>query len=98
MSNGFTWNRYWVRFTDGQVVGHINHGDLVRAKHYEQFLAAREREASAAEQASAAAAVTADSEAQSAPANGSGDVVVNGVTIPAYLLQRSADARARLGA
>ena len=29
---------------------------------------------------------------------GTDEAVVNGVTVPAYLIQRSADARARLGA
>ncbi len=101
MANGFTWNRYWVRLVDGRVVGHVDHGDLVRAKDYDRYLVARDREA---ELAALAAAEAAEADPQDAPAGGagadggSGDAVVNGVTVPAYLLQRSADARARLGA
>lgn len=99
MANGFAWNRYWVRLRDGRVIGHIDHGDLVLAKHYDRFLVAREREAqqallAPAEQDSGAS----DDEDQLGGSADGGDVTVNGVTIPAYLLQRSADARARLGA
>jgi len=104
MANGFTWNRYWVRLVDGRVVGHIDHDDLVRTKDYERYLVARDREAVEAELAALAAAEAAAAGPQDGPADdagtdaGSGEAVVNGVPVPAYLLQRSADARARLGA
>ena len=105
MANGFTWNRYWVRLGDGRVVGHIDHGDLVRTKDYDRFLVARDREAEEAELAAQRAAEAAaagptdgpDADAD-ASAGGSQEAVVNGVAVPAYLLQRSADARTRLGA
>ena len=104
MANGFTWNRYWVRLVDGRVVGHIDHGDLVRTRDYERFLVARDREAVEAEiaaqqAADAAADPAADAaEAEAADGGGTGEAVVNGVAVPAYLIQRSADARTRLGA
>ena len=103
MANGFTWNRYWVRLVDGRVVGHIDHGDLVRTRDYERFLVARDREAVEAElaaQRAAEAAEAAPAEADGADGgdSGAGEAVVNGVAVPAYLLQRSADARTRLGA
>jgi len=104
MANGFTWNRYWVRLVDGRVVGHIDHDDLVRTKDYERYLVARDREAEEAELAALAAAEAAAAGPQDVPADeagadgGSGEAVVNGVAVPAYLLQRSADARTRLGA
>ena len=104
MANGFTWNRYWVRLVDGRVVGHIDHGDLVRTRDYERFLVARDREAVEAEiaalQAAEAAADPSSSEADADAAadGGSSEAVVNGVAVPAYLIQRSADARTRLGA
>ncbi|MCY3648187.1 MAG: hypothetical protein F4Y99_01355 [Acidimicrobiaceae bacterium] len=104
MANGFTWNRYWVRLVDGRVVGHIDHDDLVRTKDYERYLVARDREAEEAEQAALAAAEAADAAPEEAAGDGadadggSGEAVVNGVPVPAYLLQRSADARSRLGA
>ncbi|MCE2513077.1 MAG: hypothetical protein J4F50_11130 [Acidimicrobiia bacterium] len=105
MANGFTWNRYWVRLVDGRVVGHIDHDDLVRTKDYDRYLVARDREAEEAELAAqqaaeAAAAGPADGAAADAGTadGGSPEAVVNGVAVPAYLLQRSADARTRLGA
>ncbi len=103
MANGFTWNRYWVRLVDGRVVGHIDHDDLVRTRDYERYLVARDREAEEAELAAlraAEAAATAPAEADGADGadSGAGEAVVNGVPVPAYLLQRSADARTRLGA
>ena len=105
MANGFTWNRYWVRLVDGRVVGHIDHDDLVRTKDYERYLVARDREAEEAELAAqraaeaAAAGPTDGADAGAVAAEGGPtEAVVNGVAVPAYLLQRSADARARLGA
>ena len=104
MANGFTWNRYWVRLGDGRVVGHIDHGDLVRTKDYDRFLVARDREAVEAElaalRAAEAAAAAPDEAAGAADAadGGASETVVNGVTVPAYLLERSAEARTRLGA
>ncbi len=109
VANGFTWIRYWVRFANGEVVGHVDHDKLVRAKHYERFLVARDREAIEAEKAAEQAAIEAEQAAPAAPAageatdagadaGGSADAVVNGVTIPAELLERSAAARIRLGA
>ena len=104
MANGFTWYRYWVRFVDGRVVGHIDHGDLVRTKDYERYLVARHREAEEAERAAQQAADKAASPADDGLAGPStaddaaAEAVVNGVAVPAYLLDRSAEARARLGA
>jgi len=102
LSNGFTWVRYWVRFNNGEVVGHIDHADLVRSKDFARFCVAREREAAQAEIAAVEAADAGESAAATdagvAGSGGSGEAVVNGVTVPAYLLQRSADARARLTA
>lgn len=102
MANGFTWNRYWVRLVDGRVVGHIDHESLVRTKDYERYLVARDREADEAELAALAAAEAVAAGPEDGPADDaaadSGEAVVNGVAVPAYLLQRSADARARLGA
>ena len=97
VTNGFTWLRYWVRFADGATVGHIGHDSLVKAKDYDLYLAAREREAVEAEQA---AEVAADDDAGGAAGAGAagGGVEVNGVSIPQLLLDRSAAARARLGA
>ena len=104
MANGFTWNRYWVRLADGRVVGHIDHGSLVRTRDYDRYLVARDREAEEAERAALLAAEAADDPSvgqdadEGADDGDTGEAVVNGVPVPAFLLQRSADARARLGA
>ena len=103
MANGFTWNRYWVRLVDGRVLGHIDHGDLVRTKDYERYLVARDREADEAERAAqeateTAAAPSAGGTEEASTDDAPSEAVVNGVTVPAYLIERSADARTRLGA
>ena len=59
LANGFAWRRYWVRFANGVVLGHIDHGKLVRSKDYERFLVARDREAIEAAEAEEAAALAA---------------------------------------
>ena len=104
MANGFTWYRYWVRLVDGRVVGHIDHGDLVRTKDYDRYLVARDREAEQAATAALQAEEAGDAPTASTAEAGAGagddadEAVVNGVAVPTFLLQRSADARARLGA
>jgi hypothetical protein len=92
--DGFTWTRYRVAFENGRDLGSIDGAHLSRAKEYEAALAQRER---AREQAEAA--TTADGESDDTAAAPSGEgAVVNGVTIPAHLLERSKRARERLAA
>ena len=103
VANGFAWQRYWVRFADGNSVGHIDHASLVKAKDYERFLARRDREAIEAEEVAMPAAGQAEAGADDAgggagAAAASGGAEVNGVMIPRRLLEMSAAARARLGA
>ena len=100
VANGMTWKRYWVRFPDGNAVGHVDHGNLVRAKEYDMFLVARDREAIEAEKAAELAAADA---AANPPAGGGGGgaasgagVEVNGGFIDQSWLDKSAAARARL--
>ena len=103
VANGMTWKRYWVRFPDGNAVGHIDHDLLVRAKEYDQFLVARDREAIeaekaaelAAEQAAANAAAGGGDTGGGGAASGGG-VEVNGVFIDQSWLDKSAAARARI--
>lgn len=101
VANGFAWQRYWVRFADGESVGHIDHGSLVKAKDYDRFLVQRDREAIEAEKAAEAAASAPDGGDDADAGGGAaagGSVEVNGVTIPQRLLDMSAAARTRLGA
>lgn len=103
VANGLTWLRYWIRFSDGSTVGHVDHGSLVRSKDFDTFLAAREREAVEAELAAEAALIRAETEEPDDDGGGgggtaAGSVEVNGVAIPQRLLDMSSAARARLGA
>lgn len=103
VANGFAWTRYWVRFDDGNAVGHIDHSCLVNRRDYDKFLVARQHEqAKAAEEAELAAAAAAEAAntatEQTSASAGSSQVVVNGVVIPQRLLDMSAAARKRLGA
>jgi len=99
LANGVTWLRYWLRFSDGSSVGHIDHSVLVRAKDYDKFLRSRELEATAAQhEAEAASQESADADSPGEGGNTGGATEVNGVVIPQLLLDRSAAARVRLGA
>lgn len=104
LANGLSWIRYWVQFDNGEVIGHVSHGDIVPVKFWGQHLELeRKAEADAANaEARASAAAEAggpagDGEGDAAAAPG-GDPVINGVAIPQHLIQRSVDARVRLGA
>ncbi|MBQ88329.1 MAG: hypothetical protein CL433_05760 [Acidimicrobiaceae bacterium] len=98
VANGMTWKRYWVRFSDGNAIGHVDHTSLVSAKDYDVFVVAREHEA---EEASKAAEAAANAPAESAggdaaAAGGGAGVEVNGVFIAQTWFDKSAAARARI--
>ncbi len=103
LHTGITWLRYWVRFDSGAERGSIHRDKLVREADWEDFLTSR-----AATEAAAEAAVESGELLSSEPdepaaedsggdGDEGGDVVVNGATVPAHLLSRSATARDRLG-
>jgi hypothetical protein len=94
--DGFAWTRYRVLFDNGVDVGSLDGSSLARPRDYE---AALERRANAAA-ATEAAASTAAPGAGDAAAGGDegGDKTVNGVVVPALLLDRSKRARERLSA
>ena len=100
LANGLTWKRYWVRFDDGQMLGHVDHFNLVKLKYYDHYMAAHKREAEHEKQGTESTLTdssqrhTPDASITS-PANQA--TRTTGVTIPNYLLERSAAARARLG-
>lgn len=101
LHTGMRWLRYWVRFDSGAERGSIHRDKLVREAEWEDFLVKRaEAEAAAEVAAESGGELGSDSEDQPAAAVGDGaseDVVVNGATVPAHLLSRSASARERLG-
>jgi hypothetical protein len=91
--DGFAWTRYRVLFDNGIDVGSLDGTALARPKEYEAALTRREQAAEAAEAATAASA-----EGAEAAAAGGADKTVNGVVVPALLLERSKRARERLSA
>jgi hypothetical protein len=93
------WIRYHVLFDNGVVLSSINRESLVPAKEYETFNTLRTRalESGVFDRAATAEAAGADGGGGGGDAS-SDSPVVNGVTIPAYLIERSKAARERLGA
>jgi hypothetical protein len=91
--DGFAWTRYRVLFDNGVDVGSLDGAALARPKDYEAALTRREQAAEAAE-----AAVVASEAGADAAGDGGADKTVNGVVVPALLLERSKRARERLAA
>jgi hypothetical protein len=89
--DGFTWTRYRVLFANGVDVGSIDGAALARPRDYSAALARREAAAHAEEEAAGAA-----ESGDEAAAGAGGDKTVNGVVVPALLLDRSKRARERL--
>jgi len=83
-----------VLFDNGVDVGSLDGTSLARRKDYEAALARREQAAAAAE----VAVGDAGGDGEAAAADGGGDKTVNGVVVPAMLLDRSKRARERLTA
>jgi hypothetical protein len=89
---GDPWIRYWVRFEDHGLVGHVTHQDLVRPFQYGEWL---DREEARVKAEMAAASGEAEAATDAAPAAGGGDGGVASL-IPANILERSKAAKARL--
>jgi hypothetical protein len=87
---GFTWTRYRVAFDNGSDVGSIDGSHLSRPNQFEAALARRDE----VEEETSTEADGDDGEAAAASAGE--DKVVNGVTVPGHLLERSRRARERL--
>ncbi len=105
LHTGLQWVRYWVRFDTGAERGSIHRDKLVREDEWEDFLAGRAAAEAAAEANELAGAAggeapeltAGDAASDAASDDAVSDVVVNGATVPAHLLSRSASARERLG-
>lgn len=89
MSNGITWKRYWVRFENGELLGHIDHDNIVIERAWDRYFA--EKEAAAAAAAAGASAAT---DAGDGGASGGGDTPFG---VPQYLLDRTKAALERFG-
>lgn len=89
VANGFAWYRYWVDFENGVELGHVDHGNLVRADDWVRFQVER-----------ADASLQASEEVDHADDDGGddgGETAENRFGVPEYILERSREARARLG-
>jgi len=91
------WIRYHVMFANGVNLGSINREHLVPAKQYDEMVDKRRR--------ALESGVFDEPEVDESEAEGGGGEalggeapVVNGVSIPPHLIERSAAARKRLGA
>jgi hypothetical protein len=90
--DGFTWTRYRVAFDNGYDLGSIDGSHLSRPKEFDAALAQRDAATSTA------VATTNGGGDEAVAAGGGEDKVVNGVAVPALLLERSRLARERLSA
>jgi hypothetical protein len=91
---GFTWTRYRVLFDNGVDIGSLDGAVLARPRDFASALERRKQTAIAAE----AAAERAEAAADEGAAAAGEDKTVNGVSVPAHLLDRSRRARERLAA
>lgn len=93
LPEGLTWIRYWVRFDNGVVRGTIDRSKLARPGEWAELV--RRRELGEDVEASPAAASGADAP-EAAAAEGE-SVMVNGVPVPEFLIERSKARREFLG-
>lgn len=92
---GLTWIRYWVRFDNGVVRGSLNRKLLARPSEWAEIVRRREAGEDLEAESGEAAVAAADG---AAAATGAGDsVMVNGVAVPAHLIERSKNRRQALG-
>jgi hypothetical protein len=94
MVEGLTWIRYWVRFANGVVRGSLHRDKLAKAGEWRAILAERARVAALPaeeEKAEAPAEAEPGEGAAAAPASGAAS------RVPAHLLERSRQARAKAG-
>ncbi len=89
VANGFAWYRYWVDFENGVELGHVDHGNLVRAGDWVRFQVER---ADASLQTSEEV-----DHADGDDGDDGGETAENRFGVPEYILERSREARARLG-
>ncbi|HET6834321.1 MAG TPA: hypothetical protein VFH30_10655 [Acidimicrobiales bacterium] len=89
---GFTWTRYRVLFENGADIGSLDGSVLARPRDFKSALERRDQAAAAAEEAADEVEAAADE----GTAVAGEEKTVNGVAVPAHLLDRSKRARERL--
>jgi len=91
---GLTWIRYWVRFENGVVRGTLDRRLLARPQEWAEIVRRRE----SGEDLVDASAATSTDNGDGAPAAAAGEsVMVNGIAVPAHLIERSKKRREALG-
>lgn len=88
MANGITWKRYWVRFDNGELLGHVDHDNVVITRAWDDYFLAKEQAAMAAEAGTAADGAGGGDSAAGAE---------NAFGVPQYLLDRTSAALERFG-
>ena len=92
VANGFAWYRYWVDFDNGVRMGQVSHDNLCHQDDWGRFQFDRaEIERSALE-------APEDSVDSDEGDEGGAGAVGNQFGVPEHLIQRSLDARKRVGA
>lgn len=93
LPEGLTWIRYWVRFDNGVVRGTIDRSKLARPGEWADLVRRREL----GEDVSTSARAAGDDGAPAAAAAEDESVLINGVPVPGYLVERSKARREFLG-
>ncbi|MEY2452052.1 MAG: hypothetical protein QOD92_1626 [Acidimicrobiaceae bacterium] len=93
LPEGLTWIRYWVRFDNGVVRGTIDRRKLARPGEWAELVRRRE---SGEDMPAPATAASSDSAPAAAAAEGE-SVMINGVPVPGFLIERSKQRREFLG-
>jgi len=89
---GLTWIRYWVRFDNGVVRGSLDRRKLARPAEWADIVRRRE-----SGEDDVAATPASGGDAPAAAAAEGESVMVNGVAVPAHLIERSKNRREVLG-
>jgi len=93
LPEGLTWIRYWVRFDNGVVRGTLDRSKLARPGEWAAIVRRREL----GEDEAPVKATTNGGDAPAAAAAAGESVMVNGVPVPAHLIERSKSRREYLG-
>ncbi|MGZ0186177.1 MAG: hypothetical protein ACKVK7_09960 [Acidimicrobiales bacterium] len=92
VANGFAWYRYWVDFDNGVRMGQVSHDNLCHQDDWGRFQFDR------AEIERIALEAPEDSVDSDEGDEGAAGAVGNQFGVPEHLIQRSLDARKRVGA
>jgi hypothetical protein len=93
LPEGLTWIRYWVRFDNGVVRGTIDRSKLARPREWAELVRRRE----AGEDTTVSTSAAAGNGAPAAAAAEGESVMVNGIPVPGFLIERSKARREFLG-